>query len=291
MSSIGFVGLGFMGHGMAGRLIAAGHSLTVIAHRNRAPIDDLVSKGAREAATLAELAAGQDAVFLCLTGTPQVESTLAGLGPALQPGQIIIDTGTSRPDSTIRLASSLAARQVGWLDAPVGGGPQHAARGELASMVGATEADFARAKPWLEATSRVIQHMGPPGAGHRAKLLNNLVAVGQCALVLEAYKIAREQGLDWQKLYEIMMAGAARSGSLERIMAPALKGDFDGYVFSAGNAAKDLDYFADFATALGAPSDVALALRNYFQNAATQHGPSTLVSQLLLHDKLQPKGG
>jgi len=281
MASIGFIGLGLMGHGMASRLQQAGHQLTVIAHRNRAPINDLVGKGAREAPALADVVRGQDAVFLCVTGTPQVESILAQIGPALDSGQIVVDTGTSMPESTVRLATQLADRGIGWADAPVGGGPQHAARGELASMVGATEADFARVRPWLGATSRVVQRMGPPGAGHRAKLLNNLVAVGQCALVIEAYRIAREQHLDWAKLYEVMMAGAARSGSLERIMAPALDGDFDGYKFSAANAAKDLGYFAEFARAFGEPFSLAEALRDYFGNAAAQHGGETLVSQLL----------
>lgn len=281
MAKIGFVGVGFMGHGMALRLLGAGHALTVIAHKNRAPVDDLVAKGAREAASLPELAAGQDAIFLCLTGTPQVEAVLGEIAPTLTAGQIVIDTGTSVPQSTERLAAQLSGRGIGWADAPVGGGPQHAARGELASMVGATDGDFARAFPWFEVTSRVIHHMGPPGAGHRAKLLNNLVAVGQCALVIEAYKTARQQGLDWQKLYDIMMAGAARSGSLERILIPALKGDFDGYVFSAANAAKDLGYFADFAAGLGADPRVGQALRDYFQDAAAQHGRDTLLSQLL----------
>jgi 3-hydroxyisobutyrate dehydrogenase-like beta-hydroxyacid dehydrogenase len=148
-------------------------------------------------------------------------------------------------------------------------------------MVGATTGDFARAEPWLRATSRVVHHMGPPGAGHRAKLLNNFVAVGQAALVLEAYRVARDQGLDWTKLFEIMMAGAARSGSLERIMEPALKGEFDGYIFSTDNAVKDLGYFTDFAAGLGQPTQVAAALRDYFAVAAAQHGGATLISQLL----------
>ncbi len=281
MSRIGFIGVGIMGHGMAERLMGAGQALTVVAHRNRAPVDDLVAKGAREASSLADLPVGQDAIFLCVNGTPQVEAALSALGKALQPGQIIVDTGTSVPDSTVRLAAELAARGIGWADAPVGGGAQHAAKGELASMVGATDADFARVKPWLEATSRVVHHMGPPGAGHRAKLLNNLVAVGQCALVLQAYSIARKEGLDWQKLYDIMMAGAARSGSLERIMTPALQGDFGGYVFSFANAQKDLGYFADFAAAQGEPSAVAAALRDYFGDAAAQYGADRLLSELL----------
>ena len=281
MSRIGFIGVGVMGHGMAARLLKAGHQLTVTAHCSRAPVDDLVARGACEASSLAGLINGQDAIFLCVTGTPQVESIMIAIGPGLANGQIVVDTGTSIPDSSIRIAAELAARGIGWADAPVGGGKQHVEQGELASMVGATESDFARVEPWLRATSRVVQHMGGPGAGHRAKLLNNLLAVGQCALVLQAFTIARQQGLDWGKLYDIMMAGAARSGSLERIMVPALKGDFGGYVFSAGNAAKDLGYFADFAGAHGEPTAVATALRDYFRDAASQHGAETLLSELL----------
>ena len=281
MSNIGFIGAGLMGHGMASRLMRAGHRLTVIAHKNRAPIDDLVAKGAREAASLADLAAGQDTIFLCVTGTPQVEATLAALSPALTKGQIVVDTGTSIPDSTVRLAAELAQRGIGWADAPVGGGAHNAARGELVSMVGATDADFASVKPWLEATSKAIHHMGAPGAGHRAKLLNNLVSVGQAALVLQAYAMAQKDGLDWQKLYDIMMAGIARSGSLERIMVPALEGDLDGYVFSAANAAKDMGYAADFAAAQGSPPGVPAALRDFYADAAAQYGPDTLISRLL----------
>jgi 3-hydroxyisobutyrate dehydrogenase-like beta-hydroxyacid dehydrogenase len=281
MSKIGFIGSGFMGHGMASRLMHAGHALTVIAHKNRAPIDDLVANGAREAMSLADLACGQDAIFLCVNGTPQVESTLATIGPALVPGQIVVDTGTSIPDSTVRLAAELATRGIGWAEAPVGGGPHNAARGELVSMVGATDADFERVKPWLEATSKAVHHMGPPGAGHRAKLLNNLVSVGQAALVLQAYAMARKDGLEWDKLFAIMMAGIARSGSLERIMVPALEGDFDGYVFSAANAAKDLGYAADFAASQGSPPGVPAALRDFYADAAAQYGPDVLISRLL----------
>jgi 3-hydroxyisobutyrate dehydrogenase-like beta-hydroxyacid dehydrogenase len=126
--------------------------------------------------------------------------------------------------------------------------------------------------------------MGPPGAGHRAKLLNNLVSVGQAALVLHAYAMARKNGLDWQKLFDIMMAGIARSGSLERIMVPALKGDLDGYVFSAANAAKDMGYAADFASAQGSPAGVPAALRDFYADAAAQHGADTLISRLLKAD-------
>ena len=81
MSRIGFVGIGLMGHGMAVNLIKGGHQLTVIAHRNRKPVDDLVARGAREAKSRAELATGQDAIFICVTGSPQVEEVMAEIEP------------------------------------------------------------------------------------------------------------------------------------------------------------------------------------------------------------------
>ena len=281
MSRIGFIGVGLMGHGMAASLLRAGHQLMVIAHRNRVPVDDLVAKGAREAMSLADLAMGQDAVFLCVTGSPQVESAIAAISPALTPGQFIIDTSTAQPASSERIARDLAAMGVRYVDAPVGGGPQHAEKGELSAMVGASEADFAAVLPWLQATSKIVVRMGEVGAGHKAKLLNNLIALGQSVVVTEAYRLAREQGISWQSLYDINMGGAARSGTLERTIPPAIAGDYRGYLFTADNAAKDLSYFVEAAAALGADTRVAGAMRDYFKLAAEQHGGGVMLSELL----------
>ena len=281
MARIGFIGAGLMGHGMVSRLMGAGHELTVIAHRNRKPIEDLVTKGAREAGSLTALAEGQDVIYVCVTGTPQVEEALGKISPALKPGQLIIDTSTARPESTERLAAGFAARGIGWAEAPVTGMPLHAAKGELVSMVGATPADFERAKVFLAATSKAIHHMGPPGAGHRAKLLNNLVSVGQSALILQAYRMAAANNIDWATMYAIMCAGIARSGSLERIMDGALKGDFKAYVFSAANAAKDFGYIADFARASCEDAATFEAIRALYASEAEAHGPDFLISEML----------
>lgn len=281
MAKIGFIGVGLMGHGMAASLMRAGHELTMIAHKNRAPVDDLVAKGAREATVLADLAKGQDAIFLCVTGSPQVESAIASIMPALTRGQFVIDTSTAQPASTDRIARNLATRGIRFVDAPVGGGPQHAEKGELSSMVGASQADYAAVLPWLKATSKIVVRMGEVGAGHRAKLLNNLIALGQSVVVTEAYNLARAQGISWQSLYDINMGGAARSGTLERTIPPAIVGDFRGYLFTAENAAKDLSYFVEAAAALGADTRVAAAMRDYFRDAAAQHGGGVMLSELL----------
>ena len=281
MSKIGFIGVGLMGHGMAASLMRAGHQLTVIAHRNRAPVEDLAAKGAREATSLADLAEGQDAVFLCVTGSPQVENVIAAIVPFLTRGQFVIDTSTAQPASTERIANQLANLGIRFVDAPVGGGPQHAERGELSSMVGASDADYAVVLPWLKATSKIVLRMGDVGTGHRAKLLNNLIALGQSVVVTEAYNLARTQGISWQSLFDINMGGAARSGTLERTIPPAIAGDYRGYLFTADNAAKDLSYFVEAAQALGADTRVAEALRDYYKNAAMQHGGGVMLSELL----------
>src|SRR5262245_31554599 len=236
-----------MGHGMATNLIRGGHEVAIVAHRNRAPVEDLVRRGAEEVKALADLAQGREAIFICVITSEQVEATVTALEPTLRAGQLIIDTGTSDPVATVELAQRLERRGVRLLDAPMGGGAQQAEAGQLASLVGGSPGDYARIEPWIRCYSAIAVHMGPVGSGHRAKLINNLLALGQAALVVEAYRMARAEGLDWQKLYEINMGGAARSGSLERIMVPALKGDYRGCLFTLENSVKDLSYIVDFA--------------------------------------------
>ncbi len=125
---IGFIGAGLMGHGMVLNLLKGGHEVQVIAHRNRAPIEDLLAKGAREAGSLDEIAHNSDCIMLCLSSSKIVEETIAALKPDLRFGQIIIDTSTSEPESTRRLAGELAALGVAYADAPMTGGPEQAAK-------------------------------------------------------------------------------------------------------------------------------------------------------------------
>ena len=228
MSRIGFFGVGLMGHGMAGSLMRGGHQLTVIADRNRQPVDDLVARGAREAKSRTELAAGQDAIFLCVNGTPQVEAVLAEIEPVLSAGQYVVDISTSLPDSSLAIAERLAKRGIRFVDAPIGGG--RSKRRRPTGLDGRRQRRrLRRGRAVAECTSRVVSRMGEVGAGARAKLINNFISIGQSALVIEAYRMAREQGIDWQSLFDINMGGAARSGSLERMLPPAIAGNFMGY--------------------------------------------------------------
>jgi 3-hydroxyisobutyrate dehydrogenase-like beta-hydroxyacid dehydrogenase len=128
---IGFVGLGLMGHGIAKNLVTKGFPLTVRVHRNRKPLEDLLAAGAKEVSTNADLARGNDIVFLCVTGAPQVEEVVNGkdgIASVAQPGLIVIDTSTSEPSTTAKMRDELAGKGVLFVDAPLARTPVEASR-------------------------------------------------------------------------------------------------------------------------------------------------------------------
>jgi 3-hydroxyisobutyrate dehydrogenase-like beta-hydroxyacid dehydrogenase len=277
---IGLIGAGLMGHGMAVNLLKHGHALSVIAHRNRGPIDDLVARGATEAKDLAAIARA-DVILLCVTTSKVVADTIAGLKPHLRPGQVILDSGTSAPDATRRLAHDLKALGVAYADIPLTGGPEQAAQGVLGVLCGADDQTFARIQSLLSSFATTIRHFGPPGSGHTAKLISNYLVTGMVALVSEAFGAARKAQIDWKDLYEVMLNGSGNSGVLRKMVEPALKGDFDGYRFALGNANKDIDYYAELAAKLGCNSHLTDSVAEIFAKAVeTGHGGRN-VSHLL----------
>ena len=270
---IAMIGAGLMGHGMALNLLKAGHQVTVMAHRNRAPVEDLVARGAAEAPELSALAKDADVILLCLSTSKIVEDTIGKLRPHLRGGQIVVDAGTTEPETTRRLARELGRSGVGYADAPLTGGPEQAEKAELGVLCGADDKTFAAIEPLLKCFATTIRHFGPPGSGHTAKLISNYLVTGMIALVTEAFAAARKAGLDWGDLFEVMLNGSGNSGVLRKMVAPALAGDFDGYRFSIANAAKDIGYYTELAERLGCGSDMAAAVAQHFAKAVdTGHG-------------------
>ena len=277
---VGLIGAGMMGHGMAANLLANGHEVSVIAHRNRAPVEDLVARGAREARSLAGIAEAE-VILLCVTTSTVVEETIMALKPGLRAGQIIMDAGTSAPEATRRLAHDLARLGVGYADIPLTGGPEQAEQGVLGVLCGASDETFARIQPLLSCFATTIRHFGPPGSGHTAKLISNYLVTGMVALVAEAFGAAHKAQIDWQDLYEVMLNGSGNSGVLRKMVEPALKGDFDGYRFAVANAAKDIGYYAQLAEGLGCMSKLTESVAEVFARAVeTGHGGRN-VSHLL----------
>jgi len=270
-----------MGHGMVLNLLKSGHQVQVIAHSNRAPIVDLATRGAREANGLEEIAQNCDYIVLCLSSSKIVEDTISALKPGLREGHIIIDTSTSEPESTRRLAGELAGLGVGYADAPMTGGPEQAAGAELGVLCGASPEIFANIFPLLSCFATTIRHMGPVGSGHAAKLISNFLVTGMIILVAQAFGTARKANIDWRNLYEVMLNGSGNSGVLRKMVAPVLDGDFEGYRFSLANAAKDIGYFKMLASELGMETPLADAVAAVFSAAVAQGHGQKNVSHLL----------
>jgi 3-hydroxyisobutyrate dehydrogenase-like beta-hydroxyacid dehydrogenase len=287
---IGFIGIGLMGHGMAKNLIAKGHPLKFKVNRNRDNIADLLAAGATEVKTAADCARDVDVVFICVTGSPQVEAIVYGadgLMQAARPGLIVIDCSTSEPDSTARIRDDLATKQVSFVDAPLTRTPKEAEEGRLNTMVGADEATFERIRPVLAAFCENVFHVGPAGHGTVIKLINNFVSLAQIAAIAEGYAAAAKAGVSQRKLFELMSAGAVNSGLLQGMIGGALEGDLGRLKFAIANAQKDLRYYTHLTESLPMPSPVAEAVHQSFVQATVLGlGDKYTPSMLEMQEKL-----
>ena len=267
---IGFIGLGMMGHGMAANLLRKGFPLTVKVNRDRSRLADVVGAGAKEAASNADVAKASDVVIICVTGSPQVEEIVYGkdgILAAAREGLLVVDTSTAEPGSTARIREALAAKGTTYVDAPLARTPKEAEEGRLNSMVGADEATFARLKPVLAAFCENIFHVGPPGAGHTLKLVNNFMALTIAASIAEAFAVAAKAGVRLDKLFEVVSQGALNSNIFQMIGGGAIQGDLTRMKFSIANAAKDLRYYTHLAESLPVASFVGEAVHQSFEQA------------------------
>jgi len=278
---IGFIGVGLMGQGMVMRLLGAGHEVTVLAHRNRAPIEAVRAQGAEEAGELKTIAEKAQIIFICVDSAETVEEIVTSLLPHAKRGQIIVDATTSRPEVSQRLANELDLRCTAFADAPMTGGPEQVRNGEAGALVGATPQIFEIVGPVIASYCSQVEHFGPVGHGHMAKLISNYLACGTIALIADSYRLARKAGVDWRKLYDVQLKGSTNSGALRKMIGPALDGNYDGYLFSIANAAKDMGYYCELANRLDHPAVLAQAAFSLLQARKLQGDGNKNVSRML----------
>jgi 3-hydroxyisobutyrate dehydrogenase-like beta-hydroxyacid dehydrogenase len=287
---IGFIGLGLMGHGMAKNLVTKGFPLTVKVNRDRSRLADILAAGAKEAASSAEIARNSDVVILCVAGSPQVEEIVfgaQGLLTAAREGLVAIDTSTAEPGSTAKIRAALAARGTTFVDAPLARTPIEAEEGRLNAMVGADDAAFERVKPVLAAFCENIFHVGPPGAGHTLKLVNNFMALTIAASIAEAFAVAAKANVRLDKLFEVVSQGALNSNIFQMIGGGAVQGDLTRMKFSIVNAAKDLRYYTHLAESLPVATFLGEAVhQSYAQAVALGLGDKLLASMIEAQEKL-----
>lgn len=272
---IGFVGVGLMGHGMAGNIVDKGWPMTVLGHRNREPVEDLKARGAKEATSPKDLAEQSDVIILCVTGSPQVQAIIQGPEGLAAAGRplLIIDCSTSDPSVTLQLAAELAPNGITLIDAPLGRTPADAKAGTLDVMVGGDREVVERARPILEAFAARVVHTGPTGTGHTMKLLNNFLSMGYAAIYSEALALGAKAGITPQLFDSVIRGGRMDCGFYQTFFKWVLERDPNAHKFAIRNGLKDMTYLASFANSVGLANPVGAAVRNSFALAVgTGHG-------------------
>lgn len=227
-ASFGFIGLGAMGAGMAGCLLRKGYALKVFAREPQA-VQALVDQGATAGSSAADVGRGSRIVFLSLPDDAVVREVLFaddGLVHGLAAGSTVVDTSTIAAASAREFAAALAARGIGFVDAPVSGGQQGAADGVLSCMVGGETDTVLACREALGAFCKSIQHVGAVGAGQVVKACNQVAVAGALLGVADAIALAQAEGVDLAQMREALLGGAARSFSLEKHAPRIAAGQF-----------------------------------------------------------------
>lgn len=278
---IGFLGTGLMGRPMVERLLAAGFPVTAW-NRTRTKSMPLAEKGARIAETPAEAAAGASILCLILENASVVDDILFSpeVLAALAPGTVVVDLTSLHPDAARRNAARLGDRSVSYLDAPVSGGPQGAAEGSLAVMVGGNPEAFAAAEPVLACLGRAV-HVGPPGSGQITKLGSQIISGSALAAVAEALLLFSQTGVAVERAREALFGGFADSKVLRIHGKRMIERDFDpgGHVRTF---LKDLDAGADLAGRAGLDLPVSSTARSLLAElTARGHGEDDIAAMVL----------
>jgi 3-hydroxyisobutyrate dehydrogenase-like beta-hydroxyacid dehydrogenase len=261
---VGFIGVGLMGHGAAKNILErGGYPLLILGNRNREPVDDLVKRGAREAASPADLAASSDVVILCLPSSTEVEAVVYGpngLIGGLQRCTVLIDTTTADPSITRNIGGELASRGVEMLDAALGRTPKEAEAGKLSTYVGGEAKVLERVRPILRAYADTIVHCGPLGAGATCKLINNSITIGMASLFAEGFVTAAKVGANLDALADVLSAGGA-DGRMWRMMEPWIRSGDDSHLRGPIRiAAKDVRTYSRIAESAGSAIPILQAV-------------------------------
>lgn len=270
METVGFIGLGNMGMGMAANIQRADYPLVVHDVR-QAATQPFVAAGARQMGSAAEVARASDVVFTSLPGPREVEAVALGPGGVLEgirEGGIYVDLSTSRPTLIRQIEPQFRAKGAHVLDAPVSGGKSGAASRNLAVMVGGEREIFERIKPLLDAFGDKVFYAGSIGAGSVCKLVHNMIGHGVRQAIAEGLTLGVKAGVEAEALWQCVRRGAlGRMSSLhEGIPRTVFRGAFEPPSFLLSLARKDIS----LATELGREFDVPMPVANLAEQTAIE---------------------
>ena len=293
MAKVAWIGLGVMGYPMAGHILKKGSHDIVVYNRTQAKAQDWVAKHGkgRAAATPAEAADGADFVFCCVGNDDDLRQVTTGANGAFgtaKKGAVFVDNTTASANIARELHAAAKAKGFDFLDAPVSGGQAGAEGGVLTVMAGGDESAFERAKPVIAHYAKMMNLIGPAGAGQLAKMVNQICIAGVVQGLAEGLHLAQKSGLDIPKVMETISKGAAQSWQMENRWQTMTDGKFD-FGFAVDWMRKDLGICLDEARRAGASLPLAALVDQFYSEVQRQGGArwdtSSLIARLNNADK------
>jgi 3-hydroxyisobutyrate dehydrogenase len=282
MARVAFIGLGRMGHGMAGRYLDAGFSVAVW-NRSKAKAEDLIARGAHWATSPEDAAIDADAVVTMVADDEASRRVWLGEDGAaanMKAGTLAIECSTVSHAHALAMARELNGRGLIYIDCPVTGLPSAAAEGKLTLLVGADAADLEKSQPFLKPIGSTIRHFGAVGTGTVFKLINNLLGAVQIASLAEGIAIAEQAGLDMNLVAEALSTGAVASPQVIRHSKRMVARDFSGATFTTALRHKDAAYAVALAETLIPSAPVSRAAVEAYQRAK-DHAPDVDEGQMI----------
>ena len=280
IKKVAFIGVGYMGYGVAKNLIIKNFNLKVIAHKNKKPIDKLKKIGAIEVNNYDDLLKDIDCLFLCVTNTPIAISIAKEIKAKTKEGLLVIDITTHNKDGSLKM-KEIFGNQIKYLESPVMGGPVQAEEGVLGGIIGSSKVDYEDAKIYLDAFCKNHFYFGPVGMGAKTKLICNFLSLGTTTFVIETIKAVENLNIDLEKFYSVAKLGSGNSGALSRVAENAIKGDYKGYIFSVNNVVKDLNYIHELISDMPNAEKLTSLSKSFYENAKLNGYGDLLVSELV----------
>ena len=293
MAKVAWIGLGVMGYPMAGHILTKGGHDLVVYNRTHAKAQGWVAKHGkgRAAATPAEAADGADFVFCCVGNDDDLRQVTIGADGAfasVKKGAVFVDNTTASANVARDLHAAAKAKGFDFLDAPVSGGQAGAEGGVLTVMAGGDAAAFERAKPVIAHYAKMMNLIGPAGAGQLAKMVNQICIAGVVQGLAEGLHLAQKSGLDVPKVMETISKGAAQSWQMENRWKTMTDGKFD-FGFAVDWMRKDLGICLDEARRAGASLPLTALVDQFYSEVQRQGGSrwdtSSLIARLNNADK------
>ena len=285
MSNVGFIGVGYMGYGMAKNLLKK-HNVYIFAHKNRKPVNKLLKIGAKELKTYSEIKNIKiDCLMMCVTNTPIAINVANKIKNYLNSNALVIDLTTHDKNGTLKMNKIFQSKKISYNFCGVMGGPVQSEQGILGGIYGGKKNDFLKCKKYLNSFCKSVFNFGDVSKASSAKLLSNFLSLMTTTSVIEFFKSAKKLNINIKLLCDVARLGSGNSGALDRIADKAIKGNYKGYVFSVDNTYKDLNYINDLVIDLPNANKLSKIAKSFYKQASKKGFGNLLVSQLIDKEK------